>query len=438
MSGLICLDWYDWNVAMHLCSFSISSHGRDWSVWIDTIETQFQEFRFLHHKKRRDWSVWIDTIETLYGHVSSSEETNMSGLICLDWYDWNVSFHNGSIFIAAKSGLICLDWYDWNNRIIEIIYVIESRRDWSVWIDTIETSIPITHLVSALIRSGLICLDWYDWNPSGSMNLELQSFSSGLICLDWYDWNACSAMSQVVSNKVGIDLFGLIRLKQWFQYALPLRLLVSGLICLDWYDWNSSSRYWEEWFQYGSGLICLDWYDWNQAWNNLASSGISQSGLICLDWYDWNFCAAFIAATEHLLSGLICLDWYDWNLLIPLLVIIHGPCRDWSVWIDTIETHLFDSFWKFSYIVGIDLFGLIRLKPCNTGMYISDPSAVGIDLFGLIRLKRKYTCFGVTSGTLLSGLICLDWYDWNFPMTALYVPSSFLSGLICLDWYDWN
>ena len=86
-SGLICLDWYNWN-GISFCRIITSCWGRDWSIWIDTIETIHGPFspphfllvgidlsRLIRLKPNnepcylfwwysRDWSVWIDTIET--------------------------------------------------------------------------------------------------------------------------------------------------------------------------------------------------------------------------------------------------------------------------------------------------------------------------------------------------------------------------------------
>ena len=88
----------------------------------------------------RDWSAWIDTIET-------------SILL---------PFCNESKSIG--SGLICLNWYDWNNKKTTIY------KYWK-------------------LGSGLICLNWYDWNFLTYMSTLPSIFSSGLICLNWYDWN---------------------------------------------------------------------------------------------------------------------------------------------------------------------------------------------------------------------------------------------------------
>ena len=42
----------------------IDSVGRDWSAWIDTIETSHYLKRMTKEYNSRDWSAWIDTIET--------------------------------------------------------------------------------------------------------------------------------------------------------------------------------------------------------------------------------------------------------------------------------------------------------------------------------------------------------------------------------------
>ena len=171
------------------------------------------------------------------------------------------------------------------------------------------------------------------------------------------------------------------------------------------------------------------------------------SGLICLDWYDWNTIKDNLIELLFALSGLFCLDWYDWNVLSPAPLVLAVISRDWSVWIDTIETWLPGTASKRTTIVGIDLSGLIRLKRhkfssnVNTSLHVGIDlsglirlklkdlviaggysSHVGIDLFGLIRLKPGNSAVvGVTNG--LSGLICLDWYDWN--------PSTFFNTTSC-------
>ena len=112
-SGLICLNWYDWN---EYCTLQIHFHvypSRDWSAWIDTIETEYSTEHVFTLTISRDWSAWIDTIETIL-----------------------------------------------NQR---MQYVLPTGRDWSAWIDTIET-VALSSLAFSLYWSGLICLNWYDWN----------------------------------------------------------------------------------------------------------------------------------------------------------------------------------------------------------------------------------------------------------------------------------
>ena len=112
VSGLICLDWYDWNEAK-LPTYWGKYPRRDWSVWIDTIETDFGDCCISSSKKSRDWSVWIDTIET-------------SKLVLFSTTDTQVGID--------LSGLIRLKHILWFAAILQV-----TCRDWSVWIDTIET-----------------------------------------------------------------------------------------------------------------------------------------------------------------------------------------------------------------------------------------------------------------------------------------------------------
>ena len=110
-------------------------------------------------------------------------------------------------------------------------------------------------------------------------------------------------------------------------------------------------------------------------------------------------------------SGLICLNWYDWNLMIDEVWQYFSSSRDWSAWIDTIET--------LHEVLHHE--GLVH---------------VGIDLPELIRLKQ---------GSQLPPLLCLtcrDWSAWIDTIETLTTVSlvrlSVRSGLICLNWYDWN
>ena len=164
-----------------------------------------------------------------------------------------------------------------------------------------------------------------------------------------------------------------------------------------------------------SGLICLDWYDWNQYGFPLLDLtqvhvGIDLFGLIRLKrGFDREMRQKVLTQ-----SGLICLDWYDWNTGKSVVKWNSFPCRDWSVWIDTIET----------------------ITPSS--MVMLDLAQVGIDLFGLIRLKLS-SLTSYSGRTITSGLICLDWYDWNYKKYLYHrVKRVNPSGLICLDWYDWN
>ena len=92
---------------------NLSTKSRDWSAWIDTIETIYAICLMIILPLGRDWSAWIDTIET--------QET----------LNWQIE--------KSKSGLICLNWYDWNMDSPLAKEISALSRDWSAWIDTIET-----------------------------------------------------------------------------------------------------------------------------------------------------------------------------------------------------------------------------------------------------------------------------------------------------------
>ena len=68
--------------------------------------------------------------------------------------------------------------------------------------------------------------------------------------------------------------------------------------------------------------------------------------------------------------------------------------------------YVYDIF-NILIIVGIDLFGLIRLKHGGMGSSLWEEVEVGIDLFGLIRLKLISEVDSFAE-FLRSGLICLD------------------------------
>ena len=218
--------------------------GRDWSAWIDTIET----IQYVYHseelkgvgidlpelirlklelkkinKNRNYWSGliclnWYDwnAANVLNGFAV----TVWSGLICLNWYDWNYMQFLLPTAVYQMSGLICLNWYDWNIRLHNDHHSRLHSRDWSAWIDTIET-LSIATDNSNHDKSGLICLNWYDWNSASVGNPHKNViFTSGLICLNWYDWNLflCS-FTIMQSSRVGIDLPELIRLKPLYRYS---------------------------------------------------------------------------------------------------------------------------------------------------------------------------------------------------------------------------
>ena len=113
-SGLICLNWYDWNVSVQIPLQVIW-----WEVGIDLPELiRLKRVFFFSDRSNfstsRDWSAWIDTIETII--ISSDNLISiLSGLICLNWYDWNNVLRYKSDRSSYRSGLICLNWYDWNN-----------------------------------------------------------------------------------------------------------------------------------------------------------------------------------------------------------------------------------------------------------------------------------------------------------------------------------
>ena len=388
LSGLICLDWYDWNI----CSY--------WAVFSPCPVVGIDLFGLIRLKRCTE--------------EQSGASVPMSGLICLDWYDWNsvkdgtstrisslvgielfglirlklpIPWHIFHIEIVGidlfglirlklrlernlvnefhpKSGLICLDWYDWN-LMRTIMY---NHNFWIVGIDLFGLirlkRLKEISLISFLPRSGLICLDWYDWNMHQPLCSSRQSHQSGLICLDWYDWNMVSAVGVYFNWPVGIDLFGLIRLKPFRQIDSCPHDTVSWLICLDWYDWNSPQ------FRIFQNLI--------------SEVGIDLFGLIRLKRLYY-----LVSSCWYSIVGI------DLSWLIRLKQCILLRSKSYDLW------------------VGIDLSWLIRLKhDARDECERRHRCTVGIDLFGLIRLKLY---FSIPNGEARpsSELICLDWYDWN-------------------------
>ena len=57
------------------------------------------------------------------------------------------------------------------------------------------------------------------------------------------------------------------------------------------------------------------------------------------------------------------MNWYDWNDLAWSYEANCRDRRDWSAWIDTIETTNISYLILRDTVVGIDLHELIRLKP---------------------------------------------------------------------------
>ena len=162
-------------------------------VWIDLHELIRLKPVFLascHYVNGcRDWSVWIDTIETTQ-HVALTAAFHEP--VGIDLPE----------LIRLKQGYEPHIWgYD------------ASCRDWSAWIDTIETRQLSESPRHVVLESGLICLNWYDWNSQLVKSSFFTSFESGLICLIWYDWNPISIPSNSYSTSVEIDLPDLFKRK---------------------------------------------------------------------------------------------------------------------------------------------------------------------------------------------------------------------------------
>ena len=139
-------------------------------------------------------------------------------------------------------------------------------------------------------------------------------------------------------NNVGIDLPELIRLK-------PIRLLTilftASSVGIDLPELIRLKPYIHShyvWFYTASGLICLNWYDWNMLFHSPI------------------FIPPLLVGID--LPELIRLKLVPIRLTSPWLC----PGRDWSAWIDTIETSWWFLHWPSENEVGIDLPELIRLK----------------------------------------------------------------------------
>ena len=232
-------------------------------------------------------------------------------------------------------------------------------------------------------------MNWYDWNKEAVSSTDTKAFAvgidlhelirlklnydnqyhnllfqSGLICLNWYDWNVCASMKQpACCLLVGIDLPELIRLKPMSLSVSLFIHILSGLICLNWYDWNPVGIYWSSISLIGVGIDLPELIRLKLPLKlEIVVIRHSLSGLICLNWYDWNYFPSFREGRCFLWSGLICLNWYDWNRFQLFLVHLQCLRRDWSAWIDTIETRCYGLYGFMFKCVGIDLPELIRLK----------------------------------------------------------------------------
>ena len=163
MSGLICLNWYDWNAFNSAALWIILPE-----VGIDLPELIRLKL-MVHHiirfqlKLGRDWSAWIDTIETRDSGLQFTIVC-MVGIDLPELIRLKQMFNKMSPKVKQMSGLICLNWYDWNYTGFNYTSIRLCSRDWSAWIDTIETWRILLTLFHSLRRSGLICLNWYDWN----------------------------------------------------------------------------------------------------------------------------------------------------------------------------------------------------------------------------------------------------------------------------------
>ena len=120
-----------------------------------------------------------------------------------------------SISSWSWSGLICMNWYDWNQSdscAYESLH--DCSRDWSAWIDTIET-MATASINFFLLGSGLICMNWYDWN-----SVHYDTFASVFfyVGIDLHELIRLKHTPIKLNKKplfiVGIDLHELIRLKR--------------------------------------------------------------------------------------------------------------------------------------------------------------------------------------------------------------------------------
>ena len=134
----------------------------------------------------------------------------------------------------------------------------------------------------------------------------------------------------------------------------------------------------------------------------------------------------------HCPAGLICLNWYDWNTAIITNSKCISWCRDWSAWIDTIETHMCYRTLHHPSLVGIDLPELIRLKlyiPFNNGSVF----ITGRDWSAWIDTIET-SCISVPY------FVCTNGRDWSAWIDT--IETSSISGIVwkvnhCRDWSAW-
>ena len=265
-----------------------------------------------------------------------------------------------------------------------------------------------------------------------------------------------------VSSVVGIDLHELIRLKPRFSKTQLLNIFSR-----DWSAWIDTI----ETFSYGwfwcylhqvgidlhelirlKPLFILNSYIVEHIYVGIdlhelirlkhssikpCQAVLGLSGLICMNWYDWNICSSPTSFTRAIVG----IDLHELIRLKPKLisefVCITKLCRDWSAWIDTIETTIKHFSSAISAVVGIDLHELIRLKHMIICSLWQRWTCVGIDLHELIRLKHRFSHNGfsiyLAVGIDLHELIRLK--RWVIPIQFTGFTAS---GLICMNWYDWN
>ena len=151
----------------------------------------------------RDWSVWIDTIETPERIALTSAPSCQGGIDLSELIQLKRGKPVRETPTGVASGLICLDWYDWNLDYISNSTETSCGRDWSVWIDTIETHVVLnwrtlfchvgidtieTRISTTRYKSCLQRRDWTVWIDT----IETHAVSDWWILFyhrrDWSVW----------------------------------------------------------------------------------------------------------------------------------------------------------------------------------------------------------------------------------------------------------